>query len=137
MIIKKNICVLLFWTMGQANAQGLMQHLSNATFQYEVARYSSKFLPGGKVKPTTYMITTSVSEEVKEEIRMLDTHLLLDLLNNEGTDWATNLVLYEIFKKDASLIWFINREDWLLAGKTEDLYYWWHFLESREKQEDY
>jgi hypothetical protein len=63
-----------------------------------------------------------------------DTIFWLERLRNENSDWATNLILYYLYDKDASqLIIFNVRKKWLRI-KEDDIKYWKKFLSTSSKK---
>lgn len=59
------------------------------------------------------------------KIKLFDRKTWLKLLNDSNVDWIANLVLYELYRKDASFFRFVdNRKKWIVKGKEGDLAYW-------------
>jgi hypothetical protein len=53
----------------------------------------------------------------------------IKLLKSNYSDWATNLILYCLFDREATIFTYgINREDWVKEKKNEDIEYWKAFL---------
>ena len=72
-----------------------------------------------------YRISTNLTENQIKLASMLTFNDWLLLLNNKKSDWAANLVLYQIFDKDAIPLYHIgNRARWLKYLKKEDLAFW-------------
>lgn len=70
---------------------------------------------------SVYTLKVKVPVEVKETFSKLSKATVIQLLKDTTTDWLTNLLLYEKYKKDAYLFFSIihTREDWLPIKATE------------------
>ena len=53
----------------------------------------------------------------------------MHMLNNETTDYAANILLYYIYKRDAIVLLY-NRDirKWRDGMKSDDILYWNHIL---------
>ncbi|MDJ1493713.1 hypothetical protein QNI19_12290 [Cytophagaceae bacterium DM2B3-1] len=98
--------------------------LTNSTIKFEVGKTLMKFIGNNKAIPGKYLIHVQVDSTYKKEFMKLGKNKLLELLTDPQTDWATNLLLYDIFKKDAFLWWETGIKDWKLVIKDEDILYW-------------
>ncbi len=83
-----------------------------------------KWTANNSITPVMYLIDVKIPARFKNKFKQLDKDKLLKLLINEDTDWTTNLLLYDIFEKDATFLWEINRNEWTLEGKAKDIDYW-------------
>jgi len=74
-----------------------------------------------------------MSKQHREYLVTRDTAFWLKHLCDENSDWASNLILYYLFDKDASkFIIYDRRKKWLKI-KKEDVEYWKKFLSSRQR----
>lgn len=83
-----------------------------------------------------YRIVTQITEKERKIAHQLTYNDWVRLLNDKKSDWAANLILYDIFDKDAlSFYSFNNRKKWLKYFKGEDLAFWEQKLKlTRESQ---
>jgi hypothetical protein len=100
---------------------------SNDSVKYKVLRKGSVIISEKLVEPVSYYIYVDISNLLREEYKKITKTKWLELLGNEKTDWAANLILYDLYRKDA--ITFSNnmkkREDWVLSKqKNRDIKYW-------------
>jgi hypothetical protein len=79
-----------------------------------------------------------LTEEQDEIVRKLDKQTWLNLLNSPNSDFAANLILYDIYNKDGITlyVWDSDKgedsfcELWQKHLKDEDLDYWKEHLDS-------
>jgi hypothetical protein len=92
---------------------------------FKIVRISSKFIDSNDVTPSLTAIKISLSELDQKEIRKFDCNMWIQLLEGNETDWAANLCLYEIFKKDASEFKIVKTKDkWRQCCKKDDTTFW-------------
>jgi hypothetical protein len=72
------------------------------------------------------MIQVELSETGKRQLKTLPKTVWITWLQNKSTDWAANLILYDLYQKDAFLYWSLikKRSAWILAVKEDDLTHW-------------
>lgn len=102
--------------------------VNNKDIKYEFVRTSLKLISLDTVVPSKVLVQVNIKDSSFLPIDSLDKQMLLNNLINENRDWATNLLLYSIYEKDAYLLKDIDRSEWTLYGKKEDLKYWIKFL---------
>lgn len=81
--------------------------------------------------PSQYIIRVELRKSQRDEVGKLKKNDWILILNNKNTDWAANLILYDICKRDATLIYssaWKSRSDWILLFKNDDITYWEKFL---------
>lgn len=100
--------------------------INNITAKFTVLRTSLQLLDSTRISPPRYMIDVKLSESEKKQLKALSKSFWIDCLQNTKTDWAANLLLYDLYEKDAIFYWnkIKTRSDWILIGKIEDLAYW-------------
>lgn len=101
--------------------------ISNKNIKYGAIRISSKFLDSNKFEPSRTYITVDLAQSTRHIITKFTYDEWMNLLNDSTTDWAANLCLYNIFKRDAEFfsLWQ-TREKWLNLGyfKKNEIKYW-------------
>ncbi|MFY8181210.1 MAG: hypothetical protein ACOVLG_05490 [Flavobacterium sp.] len=96
----------------------------SSNLKYEVVIESSN-LNKGLIRNIGYRIKLELDVEKIKDFDLLDCNQIMSLLKNKRTDWNTNLILYQIYNKDASLfINMKNRKDWIKFAKLEDIEFW-------------
>lgn len=72
-----------------------------------------------------YRVVVNLTKKEKETINKFDKATWLNLLNDSNKDFATNLILYSIYSKDA---YILSKNDeqgqWKKYRKDEDLKFW-------------
>lgn len=80
-----------------------------------------------------YRVTVeNITEIEKEKFKKIPFEMWLQLLENQNTDWAANLILYDIYERDAALL--ARRDDknrWREYMKYEDINYWKEILSKK------
>ncbi len=97
--------------------------INNETIDYQlVIKSCDTCVP---ISNIGYRIVVNLSEEKLEEIQNITPTEWLELLNNEKTDWAANLVLYYLNDKDALILSrHIDCAKWKKTLKKDDIDYW-------------
>ena len=136
-IIKRIVCVAisLFLSSSFLIAQKSKVLIDNKNAKYIIKRKGLEIDSTGKVMPTTYLVCMDINKKLQKRVASKTYSNWVELLTDEKTDWATNLILYCVFKKDAFLFSSAetNREEWVRASKEEDVKYWKNFLKEKVK----
>ncbi len=105
---------------------------NNDSIRYMVVRVAEKINSSSPAKITMRYIDIEIPRHLRKYLLTLKMDFWLQRLSNENSDWATNLVLYNLYKRDAILlaVVYTNRNKWL-KGKNEDVEYWKGFLSRR------
>lgn len=101
--------------------------ISNDSISWELLRKSLNILSNDSIEKSKFFIEIKNYEKQIEYIKMLDNKSIMKLLQDEKTDWATNLLLYAINNRDADLFFVFRvktRLVWIEFLKEEDLKYW-------------
>ena len=63
-------------------------------------------------------------------IKSINKEEWIKLLLNNKTDWAANLILYDLYKKNAVVFNTVikSRKDWINVSKDTDVSYWKEFI---------
>lgn len=99
--------------------------IANDAFKFRVRRTTIQFYDKNNVTPSKNLIRTDINDSMRMCIKKIDYNEWLTLLLNEKSDWTANLLLYELYQKDATKFKVIqNRDDWINSYKKEDVEYW-------------
>ena len=72
-----------------------------------------------------YRVRISLSAKEDSIIKHINKRQWLSMLNDKKTDFAANLLLYQLYEREAILFLDVkDASDWRLAMKDDDLYYW-------------
>lgn len=72
-----------------------------------------------------YRVRISLSAKEDSIIKHISKRQWLSMLNDKKTDFAANLLLYQLYEREAIMFLQIkDASDWRLAMKDDDLYYW-------------
>lgn len=122
--MKLYVCVLAIFVTANTYSQSFK--IQNSKFKYDILKTSTQSLKGDTVVPAKYLIDVNIPLKEKKRFKLLSKVKWIKLLSNPKTDWAANLILYDLYSKDAIEFAFVilNREKWILLQKEEDLAYW-------------
>ena len=72
-----------------------------------------------------YRVRISLSAKEDSIIKHISKRQWLSMLNDKKTDFAANLLLYQLYEREAIMFLQIkDASDWRLSLKDDDLYYW-------------
>ena len=72
-----------------------------------------------------YRVVVDLTKKQKDTVNKIDNATWLKLLNESSKDFATNLILYSLYNKDAYTLLINNEEDeWRKYRKNQDLKFW-------------
>jgi len=99
----------------------------------EKIKYSIVLLACDTCVPITNLgerVIVKVTNRQKKILNQIDRKLWISLLSNTDTDWASNLLLYSIFNRNAHILSiYNNRGSWVKTLKKDDLDYWEKILD--------
>jgi len=104
---------------------------NNDSIQYKIV-FTSPY-PGSKDQVVHWRVKLKLSQAVIGSLLNKDSCFWIKHLRNERSDWATNLVLYSIYKQEANHLDHVypNRQAWLRI-KQPEIDWWSKFLSSKE-----
>ena len=72
-----------------------------------------------------FKVIIRLSEKEEGTVRRVTNKTWLKLLKNPKTDWAANLMLYYVFRRNAILYYpKMTMKEWFLYLREDDLKYW-------------
>lgn len=126
--------ILLISIYGSNSFGQLPDFIRNETVNYRVCITGLKFLDSNKVKLRTTFIEVFMSDSARKEVLKISYEKWMQLLSNKNTDWAANLYLWDIYKRETTdLVYPSNRSSWIKCCKVEDVYYWKKYLRQTNK----
>ena len=124
---KYNLTILLltFLLCQRVNSQKNIP-VDNISIRFTVLRTSLQLLDSNRISPSRYLINVKLSESEKKHLKAFPKTFWIKCLQSSSTDWAANLILYDLYEKDALLYWNMikSRSDWIIANKNDDFDYW-------------
>jgi hypothetical protein len=105
--------------------------ISNDSIKFSILRKSTAEKGHNKIYPVKHSILVFLSENQLNECKELSNEKWIDYLNDEKKDWAANLILYNLYMRDA--IYFLGSKDinfWKLKKKKSDIRFWKKFLKN-------
>jgi hypothetical protein len=101
--------------------------INNKSINYGMLRTSTKYLDSNKIEPSKTYIVVTLSPSARTSITKFTYEEWIKLLCDTTTDWAANLCLYNIYRKEADFfsVWD-TREKWIKLGnlRKNDISYW-------------
>jgi|GEM_PF-5715206 len=114
-----------------------LKWINNDNIKYHVvfaADYNEKdILP---LSISRYLILAEISATCYDSLRKFQWSEWQTLLNSAKSDWAANLLLYYIYKKDAIVFNCVikSRNDWIGQNKTNDVKEWEEFFKKKRNK---
>jgi len=113
------------------NKQGkLMNFMTNDDIDYAIVlRLDTTTAPFS----SNYRVSVeNITETDIEKFKKIPMETWLQLLEDENTDWAANLILYDIYERDAALLArHVDQNRWREYMKYEDIDYWKDMLNKK------
>lgn len=111
------------------NGQNTDKTIMLSDTKFEVFKGSTAIFDNANKNPSALYLKVDLPKNVKDNFYKLSKTTIMQLLHDPATDWATNLLLYEKYKKDAYLFLEVihARKDWLPLKKN-DIAYWKKYL---------
>lgn len=81
--------------------------------------------------PSYYVIHVTINKEQRIAAKGVNRECWIRLLKDKSTDWAANLILYDLYQKDATdfrILDLKSRDDWVLEIRQRDISYWTKYL---------
>ena len=116
----------LFLFYSTAYSQSTVSFINNDSMKFSYRFISPSILDKDYV-PSQYIIRVKISGEQRNMVKDFKREYWIRLLNDKATDWAANLILYDLYRKDATILEGTNlksRSDWVLQFKKDDITYW-------------
>lgn len=111
--------------VGFVNGQAKEKKNLLSDTKFEVLRHSTAIFDSTNKNPSALYLKVDLPQSVKDNFGKLSKVTIMQLLADTTTDWATNLLLYEKYDRDAYLFFTVihARKDWLPVKKS-DIAYW-------------
>ena len=123
------LLTLLFFVLSTAHGQHKV-FIKNAKIKFNVFRTSFEFIDTIQVILPKYFIRVDLNGKQRKEVKTLTKDDWMNFLNDNRFDWAANLLLYDMYERDAFLFFggIKNKERWRLSQKEADIQYWSQYL---------
>ena len=116
------LAITCFYSESYAQNDSL---INNNMIDFDAIKTPLKRLDSNRIELPHIYIYIRISSIDKIKILKLGYDDWMKLLCNENTDWAANLYLYSIYRKDAEVFSLWNtRKKWIEFTKKSDLAYW-------------
>jgi hypothetical protein len=100
------------------------KYISNDSIKYSIIITMPDFENGDYISDNILRIT-SIDSSKLAWAQSLSKKEWLTMLSNEKTDWAANLLLYQLNKRDALVFKIIkSRDSWIIKRRKADIAYW-------------
>lgn len=104
---------------------GLCLLVKNENLRFTIWNISPVFNDSEIIVEPNIVVHVSIPDSIKRRFKNISVNEWINLLENIESDWAANLILYEIYEKNALVFEFVKkREDWVRMYRKEDIEYW-------------
>ena len=106
-----------------AKTPAYVPFINNRTIKYNILLVACDTC--APIHDIGYRVRISLSAKEDSIIKHISKRQWLSMLNDKKTDFAANLLLYQLYEREAIMFLQIKDEtDWRLAMKENDLHYW-------------
>lgn len=99
--------------------------LKNELVKYKIFRSSAKLVDTDAIEVSKLIVMVVQTKKDQKELLKLKKEDWIKLLKDESSDWAANLCLYDMYKKEATTIDAAKKKEvWRICCKNEDIAYW-------------
>ena len=106
-----------------AKTPAYVPFINNRTIKYNILLVACDTC--APIHDIGYRVRISLSAKEDSIIKHISKRQWLSMLNDKKTDFAANLLLYQLYEREAIMFLQIkDASDWRLAMKDDDLYYW-------------
>ena len=106
-----------------AKTPAYVPFINNRTIKYNILLVACDTC--APIHDIGYRVRISLSAKEDSIIKHISKRQWLSMLNDKKTDFAANLLLYQLYEREAIMFLQIkDTSDWRLAMKDDDLYYW-------------
>ena len=117
--------VLLITFRLSAQIDSLKRYINNRNVQFRVWFISPQIDDTIVVVEPKFVVHVTMDDNVKSLVKYLKRDDWRLLLRDTTMDWATNLLLYELYKKDGHRFkGILNRDEWISVSAKEDEEFW-------------
>lgn len=100
----------------------LMNFITNDSISY-----TSVLIPDTTTVPfasNQRIFVENITDTDRERLKKIPLETWLQLLEDKNTDWAANLILYDIYERKAAMFVKFDKSIWQEYMKEEDIKYW-------------
>ena len=106
-----------------AKTPAYVPFINNRTIKYNILLVACDTC--APIHDIGYRVRISLSAKEDSIIKHISKRQWLSMLNDKKTDFDANLLLYQLYEREAIMFLQIkDASDWRLAMKDDDLYYW-------------
>ena len=106
-----------------AKTPAYVPFINNRTIKYNILLVACDTC--APIHDIGYRVRISLSAKEDSIIKHISKRQWLSMLNDKKTDFAANLLLYQLYEREAIMfLQFKDASDWRLAMKDDDFYYW-------------
>jgi hypothetical protein len=119
------LSIIFTFNIGFVSGQIKDRNFLLSDTKFEVLKHSTAIFDSTNKNPSSLYLKVDLPQNVKDNFSKLSKTTIMQLLADTATDWATNLLLYEKYERDAFLFTQVifSRKDWLPVKKS-DIAYW-------------
>ena len=125
------VTIFLITFVSKGICQEKYHFICNDSIKYRFGYVGMKVKEKNTFIPSKYIVKMVLSDTEKEKVFAIKKNVWLALLADSSTDWAANLLLYYMYKRDAIEYYTVvkSRDKWILINKKdEELKYWKKYL---------
>jgi len=117
-----SLFLISFYLEGNGQLKSI---IDNKNIEYRIIKTPTILLDSNRVELSKTYISVVLTDSARSKLKCISYNEWMTLLFDKYTDWAANLCLHDVFKKDAPLYRLdMNREKWIDCCNLVDIKYW-------------
>ncbi len=137
-MFKRNLVFIMFLPcllLGQSDSIDLGWIHNSIDYELALRRgNASNLFSEGIFEPSKYVVKIIAGKDKLEQLKNVPIEEWEIMLNDESTDFATNLILYSLFEKDAYKLVDVTYEEWVILDRKREINEWLEFLGNIKKK---
>jgi hypothetical protein len=109
----------------------IFDHINNNNISYGVWTIAPQY-KNGRMMSSLYLVRIDKQTGDSALIANMKSNEWLSAFKDPKTDWAANLLLYELYSKRAFVLRNMRPDVWREKFKNDDLAYWTSFLDKNK-----
>jgi hypothetical protein len=127
------LCIFLLAAInGYCQDSLINEYLRNSSLKYDVLLQTRSLVTKKNPPGATYHVVIDMPRDIRKKLLRKKFDFWQSKLDSDSTDWASNLVLYYLYDRDAIAVTVVkdDRRKWL-SIKEREIKYWKDFLDKK------
>ncbi|WPQ61700.1 hypothetical protein SIO70_25395 [Chitinophaga sancti] len=122
---------IIYYLEAKCQHLEIFDHINNSNISYGVWIVGPQY-KNGKMMGALYQVRVDKQTGDSALIANMKSNEWISALKNPETDWAANLLLYELYRKRGFILSGMKPDIWREKFKNEDLEFWTNFFKNNK-----